>query len=75
MKHGQGKLTFKRNNGKCYYEGQWIDGEPHGYGKGKIIYPNGDFYEGEMYDGNLQGKGKKVWADGDTFDGMWKNNL
>lgn len=31
-------------------------------------------YKGEWRNGKREGKGKMVWADGSSFDGIWKND-
>jgi len=53
------KLTFK--NGSVY-EGEILDGKPHGKGKCiiKPVYENegDDEYEGDFVNGKLHGKGK-----------------
>jgi hypothetical protein len=38
---------------KCYYQGQWLDCLPHGYGM--VVYENNSYYEGEFEHGELQG--------------------
>lgn len=38
-----------------FYEGSWIDGQPHGYGR--LIHDNGDVYEGELSGGVADGYG------------------
>ncbi len=47
------------------------DGVPHG--QGKMIYANGDVYEGSWLNGIKQGKGKMIDADGDVYEGDWVN--
>ena len=49
---------------RIFLDDEWIDywgnvdadGKPHG--KGKIIFGNGDEYEGDLVHGNHEGKGK-----------------
>lgn len=43
-------------------------------GQGRVIYPNGDYYEGEIFDGKANGKGKYVEG-GITYVGDFKDNL
>jgi hypothetical protein len=45
---------------------------PHG--KGKIIYNNGGWYNGEFGFGKRNGKGKFQSADGSWYDGEWLND-
>jgi hypothetical protein len=43
-------------------------------GLGRIIHPNGDYFEGELKDGVANGTG--VYAENDiTYEGEFKNNL
>ncbi|MHC1745935.1 MAG: PDZ domain-containing protein [Negativicutes bacterium] len=37
-------------------------------------YANGDRYEGDVVNGNLQGKGVFTWANGDRYEGDFVNN-
>lgn len=45
------------------------------HGKGKIVYKNGDVYDGEWRNGSKDGKGKMVYKNGDIYDGEWFNDL
>lgn len=48
--------------------------ENHIVGKGRVIYPNGDYFEGEIVNGKAEGKGK--YTEGNvTFSGQFNNNL
>ncbi len=38
-------------------------------GKGKLIYSNGDIYEGDFIDGYQTGKGKLIYSNGDIYEG------
>lgn len=47
---------------------------------GKVLFSNGDIYTGEFYTDNagrpiLHGYGKMCYANGETWDGEWDNNL
>ena len=62
--------------GKCEYpnqseyEGQWMNGKPHG--KGKMVWPNDDkMYEGEYFAGKPCGRGVKTESDGTQISGYW----
>lgn len=45
---------------------------PNGYGK--IIWKNGNVYEGQVQNGKRQGTGKLVWANGDVYEGQFQND-
>jgi uncharacterized caspase-like protein len=64
------KLTLSDESS---YEGQVVDGKPHG--KGVQIHNNGDRYEGEWRHGLGHGKGYWYGADGHYVDGEWKNDV
>ncbi len=55
------------------YEGQVVDGKPHG--KGITMLENGDRYEGEMKNGFADGSGHYYGADGHDAKGQWENDL
>ena len=40
------------HSGKVYYEGEWMDGKPHG--KGKIYLPDGSYFEGGFHRGEIE---------------------
>ena len=40
----------------------------------KTIFDNGDKYEGEYVDGQLNGKGKYTFLDGNVYEGEWINS-
>ena len=44
-------------------------------GKGKMIWKNGDIYEGEWKNDNKEGKGIYYKNDGSKYDGYFKNGL
>lgn len=53
------------------YEGDTLNGQPHG--SGKKTFKNGDKYEGEWYNGQPNGKGKMLWITGNAYEGDWLN--
>jgi hypothetical protein len=55
------------------YEGQVVDGKPHG--KGITLLENGDRYEGEFKKGFADGSGHYYGADGHDAKGQWENGL
>ncbi|XP_029805816.1 MORN repeat-containing protein 1 isoform X2 [Suricata suricatta] len=52
------------------YEGEWKGGKKHG--RGKLLFKDGGYYEGEFVDGEITGEGRRVWASsGDTYSGQF----
>ncbi len=43
-------------------------------GNGRMIFINGDVYEGGWLNGIRNGSGKYIWASDDTYDGEWKDD-
>ena len=41
-------------------------------GKGKMVYTNGDIYEGDFVNGNSEGQGVYTAKNGDYYTGEWK---
>ena len=39
------------------------------HGKGKLIFSNGDIYDGFFLDNKMHGKGKFLYANGDVYIG------
>ena len=59
-------------------DGTTIEGEGDINGnicKAKIVYPNGDTYDGEILNGMKHGKGTYKWSKGASYDGAWKNDV
>lgn len=55
---------------KAKYEGNYKDGLKSGIGK--MLYPNGDVYEGEWVDNKMQGEGTYTYKKtGDIYSGSW----
>lgn len=48
-----------------FYEGKIADG------KIKILYPSGEFYEGDFYKNKRNGKGTLYYTNGDIYEGEW----
>lgn len=51
------------------YEGQVVNGEPHGWGK--LTYLNDVVYEGEWRKGQEHGHGTITWRNGNSFSGKF----
>ena len=49
------------------YEGEWMEGKPHG--EGKRTWSDGAVYEGEWRKGKPYGLGKGTFADGTVYSG------
>ena len=64
---GRGKVLY--HEGAATYEGEFVDGERHGYG----IYSDGSgsVYEGEYSRNKKHGQGKEVYSTGKTYQGTW----
>jgi hypothetical protein len=43
--------------------------------KNKIKFFNGDIYEGDIKDNNINGIGKYIWSDGEVYHGEFKDGL
>ena len=72
----QGQLKNYEPNGKGIekakdyeYEGDYLNGKKQG--KGKVVWKDGSFYEGEFFMGRVEGMGKHRWLDSE-YDGHWR---
>ena len=52
------------------YEGEWVNGEPHG--RGKFTYESGVVYEGQVKIRRPSGKGTMTWAKGMKHVGEYR---
>tara|TARA_B100001175_G_scaffold72067_1_gene59867 strand:- start:868 stop:2712 length:1845 start_codon:yes stop_codon:yes gene_type:complete len=69
---GEGEIVY--SNGITFI-GYWNEGlELDEYYKGKMIYPNGDIYEGKFLNNQRNGKGKMIFKNGDVYEGEWSEN-
>jgi len=65
-----GKIKFASSG--VEYEGEFLEGRPHGKGRSKL--PNGDIYVGEYLNGKRHGQGEMRSAtDGSLRKGLWEN--
>ena len=69
LKHVDGKGVLSQPD--CVYQGIWAEGCKK---KGKLIWKNGDVYIGRLKWDKLHGPGILACANGDKYDGYWKNN-
>ncbi len=51
----------------------WMDSKPHG--EGRMIFSNGDVYEGMWFMGKRSGYGVLTKRCGDHFEGHWVNDM
>jgi hypothetical protein len=74
----EGKLTGEKcrlenyddGNGVCTYEGEVLDGLPHGHGESKHTR---ETYVGQWLHGRRSGHGVSTLLDGTAYTGDWKN--
>ncbi|EQC30809.1 hypothetical protein SDRG_11569 [Saprolegnia diclina VS20] len=68
-RHGHG--YFMSSNRVTSYEGAWVHGYQHGYGK--LVYDEfqGIEYEGDWVTGQRHGKGTMKYASGNVYEGDW----
>lgn len=56
----------------AFYLGEWKDGQPHGLGK--LLYPNGSYFEGPFIKGSVTGNdGLYIYPDGSYKRGSVDN--
>jgi hypothetical protein len=53
------------------YDGNFLYGKRNGFGK--MIYCDGDIYEGEWIDNEIKGKGIYSYKNGEKLDGVFLN--
>ena len=53
------------------YEGEFLMGKYHGYGR--QIWTNGYYQEGNFEDGKMNGQGKSIW-NGKVQQGLWQDD-
>ena len=70
-RHGRGIQNYPD---KSIYLSYWKNDKPNG--KGKMIYPKGDYYEGDFVEGRIEGFGAYTSiSNGPSYVGQWKNDL
>ena len=64
----------KKIERKNLYEGEELNGIPHG--TGTMLYVNGDYYRGEWVSGLKEGRGiQNNFEENTRYEGEWKKNL
>ena len=76
----KGEYILGKMHGKCFvqdenhkFDGYVDKGRYHG--PCKIVYSNGNIYQGTMVNGNISGQGKIIYNNGDTYEGGFLNNV
>ena len=59
---------YQYSNGGSY-QGDWIK-----QGHGKLIYANGNVYDGDFRDDKKHGQGKYTYANGVVYEGGWRDD-
>lgn len=67
---GEGEDIDEFMKRRWQYEGETLDGEPHGQGT-MFFQLSGDRYEGKWQNGRMQGKGTYFFNSGDRIEGEW----
>jgi len=70
-RHGQGKMVFLPRETNSYavtYEGDWKD---NGLSFGKIVFTNGNTYQGNFINNKFDGFGTMIKSYGETYEGGW----
>ncbi len=68
---GRYKIEFDSTHLGSVFEGEWLNGLPHG--KGAVTHVNGDKYIGTYKNGNRHGQATYIYADGDRYVGEYRN--
>jgi hypothetical protein len=66
-------LDNSRSIKKDRYQGEELDGVPHG--NGSMLYANGDFYRGEWVNGKKEGRGLQIYQELNMqYEGEWQSD-
>lgn len=65
-----GELNSEGFEGLFSYDGEWIEGRPHGWGRYK--FADGSIYEGRFRRGKPDGDGTATYPSGTQYIGEWK---
>lgn len=66
-----GTGTYKFTNGDRY-EGQWLEGKPHG--NGTYTFISKERYQGQFQHGKFEGQGTMYYPNGGHYSGGWRAN-
>ena len=73
MKHGVGRMLFAAGGWTAEYSGQWNSDTMDG--TGRIVFVNGDSYEGTFKRNQFQGSGVFKSSTGDVYTGQFEAGL
>jgi len=68
----EGEGYFQYQDGRGWYEGQVVDGLPHG--KGTHLKVDRSRYTGDWVNGARHGQGQATFATGGSYTGSWKHD-
>ncbi|XP_065841787.1 radial spoke head 1 homolog isoform X1 [Oscarella lobularis] len=68
----EGKGVWQSSSMKSKYEGNWKESQRNG--DGEMHFLSGNVYKGQFRNNVLEGRGKMTYADGSTYNGLWKKN-
>ena len=77
VKRGWGRIVYGSGNDKLrgrIYSGNWRTDGDNLYGKGEILYPNGDTFNGEWLNELRHGSGIHKATNGNIYIGTWEND-
>jgi hypothetical protein len=77
VKCGWGRIQYSPTKSKLsgrIYAGQWRTERENLHGKGEIIYPNGDAYNGEWMNDMRHGRGIHHMKNGDIYIATWEED-
>jgi hypothetical protein len=70
----QGAGIYISNDG-LYIQGNWKNGLLNCNTKSIVKYPDGDYYNGQLYNNSINGYGIFTYVDGEVYDGEFINGV
>ena len=67
--NGKGELTYNEHDSRKYYKGDFKDGMRHG--KGKLVFRNDAYYDGEWVNDKYEGYGEESLPGGNNLEGYY----